>query len=225
MDVARGFPCWDNEEMIQTPLGAVMAGEMGGSSAGLEDVLMALEWVEKGEPSKAMELCNHLMVKRSTGRLQDLYVEWAALNIGTVAARNAGEWQMRTRFERAAAKPDLYEKELLSRHPGLTKRIVDLMSRYLENSFGPQHAEALDLTNQGAEMAMKGKGDEAGILFRRAVEKDPECELAQFNMGVYANSVGDVLLAMFCMEKVLKINPTNEQARRAIRMLGNRERA
>jgi hypothetical protein len=50
---------------------------------------------------------------------------------------------------------------------------------------------------------------------------NPNCELVQFNLGVYAHMMGDRELAMASMEKVLKINPMNEQARRVIRMFNN----
>lgn len=184
-----------------------------------EDVLAALEFLEKGEPAKAMVICNNLMADRSAGRITDLYIEWAALNVGTVAARNSGEWQMRTKFETASANPALYNKELLSRHPELTKRIAELMSKYLEDNFTKTNSQALEMTNAGAELAMKGRNGEAGPMLKKAVELDPDCELAQFNLGVYAHTMGNRALAMDSMEKVLKINPMNEQARRAIRML------
>jgi tetratricopeptide (TPR) repeat protein len=193
--------------------------ESPNESTKTECVLAALEFLEKGEPAKAMVICNNLMADRSAGRITDLYIEWAALNVGTVAARNSGEWQMRTKFETASANPALYNKELLSRHPELTKRIAELMSKYLEDNFTKTHSQALNMTNEGAEWAMKGRNDEAGPLLKKAVELDPNCELAQFNLGVYAHMMGDRELAMASMEKVLKINPMNEQARRAIRTI------
>jgi tetratricopeptide (TPR) repeat protein len=186
----------------------------------LNDLLDALSCLEKGEPAKAMVICNNLMVDRSTGRVTDLYIEWAALNIGTVAARNSGEWQMRTKFEIASANPELYNKELLSKHPEMTKRIVELMRLYIESNFTNINPQALERTNAGAELAMKGQIDEAGRLLQQAVALDSHCELAQFNLGVYAHSIGDRALAIASMENVLKINPMNEPARRAIRMLG-----
>jgi hypothetical protein len=108
-----------------------MTEEKSNEPSRLTDILAALDLLEKGEPSKAMVLCNNLMTDRSAGRITDLYIEWAALNVGTVAARNSGEWQMRTKFEMASANPALYNKELLSQHPELTKRIAELMSKYL----------------------------------------------------------------------------------------------
>jgi tetratricopeptide (TPR) repeat protein len=196
-----------------------MTEEKSDELSRLDDVLTALEMVEKGEPGKAMILCNHLMVDRSAGRITDLYIEWAALNVGTVAARNSGEWQMRTKFETAAANPTLYKKELLSLHPELTKRIAELMSRYLESSFTKANLQALEMTNAGAELAMKGRNEEARELLSQAVALDPKCELAQFNMGVYAHTNGDRALALASMEKVLEINPMNEQAGRAIQII------
>ena len=196
-----------------------MTEEKSNEPSRLTDILAALDLLEKGEASKAMVLCNNLMTDRSAGRITDLYIEWAALNVGTVAARNSGEWQMRTKFEMASANPALYNKELLSQHPELTKRIAELMSKYLEDNFTNINSQALEMTNAGADLAMKGRTDEARQLLQKALELDPNCELAQFNMGVYAHTMGDRALAMVSMEKVLKINPMNEQARRAIRML------
>jgi tetratricopeptide (TPR) repeat protein len=108
---------------------------------------------------------------------------------------------------------------------GQTVRLAEELDRTIKDAeelWFKRDPRALALANLGAELCREGRADEGRALLCEALDIDPDCELAHYNLGVDALDRRDADSASASFTEVLRINPHNRQARAAIDEIASR---
>jgi tetratricopeptide (TPR) repeat protein len=176
----------------------------------LDDLMLALESLEAGKYEDAESFSLKVLLIDPNNRF--------ALQIAAMSSRILGAAEKAT---------ELWHRSLLTPLPSLPSateldiilRIGDLTERFGHKTYLSVNPEALAYANMGAELAKLGDIQSASDLFMKAIQIDPDCELAYYNRGVMAYNTRNIPLAIASMKEVLRVNPANRKAQEALRKL------
>jgi Tfp pilus assembly protein PilF len=161
-------------------------------------------------------LLNSILIKKSYSNEN----AWTSYRIGE-AFYQAGELQRATNYYKNAVDLAPYGLDFKNKYgsalaaSGLTlyaeKEFTDILKEQ------PKHVSAL--TNLGFIKLQQGKANEAQQLYFKALALDPDYEPLLLNIaGLYAYKK-DFKQSKLYLEKILKRNPNNQQAKQALNQI------
>ena len=165
-----------------------------------------------------------LMACRESGLWWEVY---AALLHALTAARQLGFYQEANRFSDLVSHLNAFEN-LHRGRGGSGSAALDLLpagqawetleeTRKLgEEIWFKRDPVALGLANLGAEHLRMGEIEQGLKLLNEAITRDPDCELAHYNLGAYASNTESWAQAEQHYREVVRINPENRNAREAL---------
>jgi len=177
----------------------------------MKELIEILECIDKRNYIKAREMAENIIYKQPNNRF--------ALDLLVISLRYLGEATKASEISyRAQNIP--FPKVSTTEDAEILWRISQLTSKFQKSAYSG-NPQALAYANMGSELCKLGKLDEGRDYFQKALHIDPNCEIAHYNMGIFAYNQKDYQLCKKSMLEVIRINPGNQKAKEVLTELEN----
>ena len=132
-------------------------------------------------------------------------LNYFALQIAAMTLRKLGEAKKSTEFWQISNS--VFPKDLSDKELEILERLGDLSIHFHKETYLREKPEALMYTNAAVGFSRRGDIQKAEEYLTKAIQIDPNCELAHFNCGVLAYERKDYQLATNSMKDECMATP------------------